>query len=90
MRDYVPVAIDSRNNSSHDLIFILGAKWHSRRRILTPAFHFNILRKFVEILTEEGERMTQELKNFGGTIEIDVLPFASQHTLNAICGKSSY
>ncbi|XP_032677792.1 cytochrome P450 4C1-like isoform X1 [Odontomachus brunneus] len=67
------------------LLTSTGVKWHSRRKILTPAFHFNILRQFTDILLEESERMTHELKNIGGTVEIDVLPFVSEHTLNAIC-----
>uniref|UniRef100_UPI003B63BAC5 cytochrome P450 4C1-like n=1 Tax=Odontomachus brunneus TaxID=486640 RepID=UPI003B63BAC5 len=62
-----------------------GAKWHSRRKILTPTFHFNILQQFIHILLEESERMTHKLKNIGGTVEIDVIPFVSEHTLNAIC-----
>ncbi|XP_032680148.1 cytochrome P450 4C1-like [Odontomachus brunneus] len=62
-----------------------GAKWHSRRKILTPTFHFNILQQFVDILLEESERMTHKLKNIGGTVEIDVIPFVCEHTLNAIC-----
>lgn len=62
-----------------------GAKWHSRRKILTPAFHFNILQHFVEILIEEGENMTKLMKNTGGTVVKDLVPFVSEHTLNAIC-----
>uniref|UniRef100_UPI003B63730A cytochrome P450 4C1-like n=1 Tax=Odontomachus brunneus TaxID=486640 RepID=UPI003B63730A len=67
------------------LLTSTGAKWHSRRKILTPTFHFNILREFVDILTEEGERMVEKLRNVGGTVEMDLLPFVSEHTLNAIC-----
>ncbi|XP_024883662.1 cytochrome P450 4C1-like isoform X2 [Temnothorax curvispinosus] len=67
------------------LLTSAGAKWHPRRKILTPTFHFNILQQFVEILIEEGESMTKSLKNTGGTIVKDLVPFFSEHTLNAIC-----
>ncbi|XP_071571005.1 cytochrome P450 4C1-like isoform X2 [Temnothorax nylanderi] len=62
-----------------------GAKWHSRRKILTPTFHFNILQNFIQILIEEGENMTKSLKNAGGTVVKDLVPFFSEYTLNAIC-----
>ncbi|GAB1862297.1 Cytochrome P450 4C1 [Camponotus japonicus] len=62
-----------------------GAKWQLRRKILTPAFHFNILKHFVDILLEEGHQMTKILQNAGGTVVKDLLPFLSEHTLNAIC-----
>uniref|UniRef100_UPI0009490568 uncharacterized LOC105181718 n=1 Tax=Harpegnathos saltator TaxID=610380 RepID=UPI0009490568 len=67
------------------LLTSAGVKWHSRRKILTPAFHFNILRQFVDILLEEGERMTKILKNAGGPVEKNIIHFISEHTLNAIC-----
>ncbi|XP_032666228.1 cytochrome P450 4C1-like [Odontomachus brunneus] len=67
------------------LLTSTGAKWHSRRRMLTSTFHFNILQQFIDILLEESERMTLKLKNIGGMVEIDVIPFVSEHTLNAIC-----
>ncbi|XP_029157493.1 cytochrome P450 4C1-like [Nylanderia fulva] len=67
------------------LLTSAGAKWHSRRKILTPAFHFNILNQFVEILIKEGECMTKSLKDAEGTVVKDLLPFISEYTLNAIC-----
>ncbi|XP_011701315.1 PREDICTED: cytochrome P450 4C1-like [Wasmannia auropunctata] len=62
-----------------------GAKWHSRRKLLTPTFHFNILQQFVKILIEEAEKMTKSLKNTEGIVVKDLIPFVSKHTLNAIC-----
>ncbi|KYN33647.1 Cytochrome P450 4C1, partial [Trachymyrmex septentrionalis] len=62
-----------------------GSKWQSRRKMLTPAFHFNILQQFVEIFIREGENMTKTLKNTGGTVVKDLVPFISDHTLNVVC-----
>ncbi|XP_011690846.1 PREDICTED: cytochrome P450 4C1-like [Wasmannia auropunctata] len=62
-----------------------GAKWHSQRKILSPAFHFNILQQFLEILTEEGENMIKSLKNTEGSFVKDLIPFVNEYTLNTIC-----
>uniref|UniRef100_UPI003B639677 cytochrome P450 4C1-like n=1 Tax=Odontomachus brunneus TaxID=486640 RepID=UPI003B639677 len=67
------------------LLTSAGPKWHLRRKILTPTFHFNILQQFIDIMLEESERMTHKLKNIGGMVEIDIIPFVCEHTLNAIC-----
>ncbi|XP_025264312.1 cytochrome P450 4C1-like isoform X2 [Camponotus floridanus] len=62
-----------------------GFKWQTRRKILTPTFHFNILNQFADILIKEGDCMTKFLMDVGGTVVKDLLPFISEHTLNAIC-----
>ncbi|XP_011883813.1 PREDICTED: cytochrome P450 4C1-like [Vollenhovia emeryi] len=62
-----------------------GTKWHLRRKILTPSFHFTILKQFTEILIEEAENMAKSMKDTGGTVVKDLLPLFSEHTLNAIC-----
>ncbi|EFN72811.1 Cytochrome P450 4C1 [Camponotus floridanus] len=64
---------------------LTSVKWQTRRKILTPAFHFNILNQFVDILIKESDCMTKSLKDVGGTVVKDLLPFISEYTLNAIC-----
>ncbi|KYQ51354.1 Cytochrome P450 4C1 [Trachymyrmex zeteki] len=70
------------------LLISKGAKWHSRRKILTSTLHFNILQRFVEILDKGSKNMIKSLKKAEGTVVKDLSPFISEHTLNAICETS--
>lgn len=72
------------------VVYVLGAKWHLRRKILTPTFNYIILQEFAKILIEESENMTKSLKNTGSTVVKDLVPFISEHTLNAICGMITF
>lgn len=63
-----------------------GEKWHSRRRMLTPAFHFDILKEFFEIFKEDSDKLVLSLKKEAGN-SLDVIPISSQFTLNTICGN---
>ncbi|XP_029663232.1 cytochrome P450 4C1-like, partial [Formica exsecta] len=60
------------------------AKWHARWKILTPAFHFNILNQFVDILIKENDCMTKSLNGVKETIVKDLASFI-KHMLDAIC-----
>ncbi|KAJ3642887.1 hypothetical protein Zmor_025636 [Zophobas morio] len=61
-----------------------GQKWQSRRRILTPAFHFNILQEFILVFNEETEKLVQELKKECKKSYINITPHITQFTLKTI------
>ncbi|GAB0089937.1 Cytochrome P450 [Sergentomyia squamirostris] len=64
-----------------------GSKWSQRRRILTPAFHFNILQQFLKIFQEESVKLSKMLqlkdREEGGIVNLPAL--TSRHTLDTIC-----
>ncbi|KAG7300113.1 hypothetical protein JYU34_015653 [Plutella xylostella] len=66
------------------LLLSTGAKWHKRRKILTPTFHFNILRNFSCIIEEKSRELVQRLREQEETT-VDVMPTVSEFTLNTIC-----
>jgi len=70
----------------YSIIYVVGTKWHSRRKMLNPAFHFNLLQQFVEIFLEQGENMTKSLKNTENTVIEDLESFIGEFMLNIICG----
>ncbi|KAL2714151.1 cytochrome P450 4C1-like isoform X2 [Vespula squamosa] len=72
---------------SNGLITSGGDTWQQRRKILTPSFHFNILKYFVITFNEEAKYLVASLKQESkdGPIVKDTLELVIEHTLNAIC-----
>ncbi|KAI5651467.1 cytochrome p450 domain-containing protein [Phthorimaea operculella] len=66
------------------LLLSTGNKWHSRRKILTPTFHFNILKSFSTIIEEKSLNLVKELRRSQGQ-EQEVFSIISNATLYAIC-----
>ncbi|XP_023299145.2 cytochrome P450 4d1 isoform X1 [Lucilia cuprina] len=71
------------------LLISRGRKWHQRRKLITGAFHFQILRQFIDNFENETRVMIKELerklhKN-GSTSEINLYEFISLCTLDVIC-----
>ncbi|XP_030378385.1 probable cytochrome P450 4d14 [Scaptodrosophila lebanonensis] len=43
------------------LLLSTGKKWHTRRKIITPTFHFKILEQFVEVFDQQSAVMAEQL-----------------------------
>lgn len=63
-----------------------GAKWKTRRKMLTPAFHFRILDDFLPIINEHAVEFTKILR---GKLDekqgFDIAPLVARCTLDVIC-----
>nr|XP_050863221.1 cytochrome P450 4C1-like isoform X1 [Vespula vulgaris] len=72
---------------STGLLTSAGTKWQNRRKILTPAFHFNILEHFVVVFNEETRSLVKFLKEErkGAAVVKNVQQLIRKHALNMIC-----
>ncbi|KAG8237919.1 hypothetical protein J437_LFUL017819 [Ladona fulva] len=68
------------------LLTSTGAKWHSRRKLLTPAFHRSVLDNFQEVFVEKSHILVKKLlpKCQEGKV-FDIAPFIWQSSLDIIC-----
>nr|AFK24489.1 cytochrome P450 family 4 protein [Perinereis aibuhitensis] len=67
------------------LLTSTGAKWHSRRKLLTPTFHFRILQDFLEVFNEQSQIMVENLKKKVGGNKFDIFPYITHCALDIIC-----
>jgi cytochrome P450 len=67
------------------LLLSIGNKWKQRRKVLTPAFHFQILEKFVEVMESHGNVLIEKLEKLEGK-EVDIHPLLNLYALDVICG----
>ena len=72
---------------SHSLGVTAGSKWHKRRKLLTPTFHFKILEDFIHVFNEQSAVLVEKLSEKVGQ-DFDIFPFITRCTLDVICGKN--
>ena len=59
------------------LFLSYGDKWQSRRRMITPSFHFEILNDFFHVMTEQSEIMIKNLEELSKSgQEINIFNFS--------------
>lgn len=73
-----------------------GSKWHGRRKMLTPTFHFKILEDFLDIFNKQSKVLVEKLTEAHNEMKannrdrIDIAPYVARATLDIICGNSNY
>ncbi|CAK1604012.1 unnamed protein product [Parnassius mnemosyne] len=67
------------------VIFAPVTIWRKRRKILIPAFSPKIIDNFVEVFSEQSEKLTVQLKEVEGCGQVSVWRFLSTYTLDAVC-----
>ncbi|XP_046636792.1 cytochrome P450 4C1-like isoform X1 [Daphnia pulicaria] len=74
------------------LLLASGDKWRRSRRLLTPAFHFQILDNFFDVFNKNAEILCEQLAKVTKTStsgefkeDVDVFPFLKKCTLDIIC-----
>lgn len=73
------------------LLISRGRKWHKRRKIITPAFHFKILYQFVDIFERESRVLLKNLereRQQKGQAGFNLYDWINLCTMDTICGKS--
>jgi len=66
------------------LLTSYGSKWKTRRRIITPSFHFSILNTFSSIFESHSEELVHRFNESKGK-PVDIQPIVGLVTLQSIC-----
>lgn len=65
-----------------------GSKWFHRRKLLTPSFHFDILKDFLSVMNEKTNLFIEKLKlESQNNKDILLQDYISQCALDILCGN---
>ncbi|XP_009081963.1 PREDICTED: cytochrome P450 4V2 [Acanthisitta chloris] len=67
------------------LLTSTGDKWRSRRKMITPTFHFEILNDFLEVMNEQGSILVEKLEKHVDKEPFNVFLDVTLCALDIIC-----
>ena len=68
------------------LLLSQGKKWVTRRKMITPTFHFRILEQFLDIFDHQGDILIDILGKYAeGNEAFEAFSFVSLYALDVIC-----
>ncbi|KAM5264054.1 cytochrome P450 4V2 [Ctenodactylus gundi] len=67
------------------LLTSTGNKWRSRRKMLTPTFHFTILEDFLDIMNEQANILVNKLKKHANQEAFNCFFYITLCALDIIC-----
>lgn len=65
----------------------IGKKWHDRRKIITPAFHFKMLEKFTETFDRISNTFIEKIQELDSDKAIELFHMVELFALDVVCGK---
>lgn len=75
---------------SHIHLSPVGQHWFNHRRLLTPAFHFNVLENFCDVFTENANYLVGKLNKLSGDGEsVNIYPLITNAALDILCGNAN-
>ncbi|XP_067005981.2 cytochrome P450 4C1 [Anabrus simplex] len=96
--DYIEALMNSRVHITKGLDYFLlhpwlrqglltstGSQWHSRRKTLTPAFHFKILEDYIPVFNHNSEILVNKLKDLTHEPFVNINKLVTSCTLDIIC-----
>lgn len=67
------------------LLTSTGSHWQTRRKLLTPAFHFKILEEFISVFNKQSSKLIQKLEKKADGNAFDIYDDLALCSLDVIC-----
>lgn len=70
----------------NSLVITHGERWYKLRKLLTPAFHFQILERFVQIFNEQADVLLTKMNKLPNGVVEDAFELFHAYALDVISG----